>query len=334
MSAFVPSSMKFIAIAVLVCLCIPLLGYFIAQLRVAAMKRSLSWALAVGSIAFIDLATADEPAGFRMSVIIGVLLYGMKSVIYSEYVIREKRTIPFFRWVLFHLWFGMRPYVFMRKKDKPYADASRYFLDGFKRLLFGIALVLLSWGIWKFGIHFRWNRGLAAITATAPLLIGLSFIVHFGVFNLVTGYWRQLGYECQRLFRNPIRSTSLNEFWGRRWNLAFLEMTALGVYRPLSQIISHKSALFLAFLFSGILHELAISLPVRQGFGLPMLYFILHGIAMSAERAMERKGRPISAIPWVGRVWTMSWLLVPMPILFHAPFLKMIVWPIVGIRIS
>ena len=56
------------------------------------------------------------------------------------------------------------------------------------------------------------------------------------------------------------------DFWSRRWNLAFSEMTALGVYRPLSGNIGRKAATVAAFLASGLLHELAISLPVLAGY--------------------------------------------------------------------
>jgi alginate O-acetyltransferase complex protein AlgI len=33
---------------------------------------------------------------------------------------------------------------------------------------------------------------------------------------------------------------------------------------------------------------------------------------------------------WIGRVWTLAWLALPLPILFHPPFLRAVVWPIAG----
>jgi hypothetical protein len=35
------------------------------------------------------------------------------------------------------------------------------------------------------------------------------------------GAWRLAGVDRRPLFLAPLRSTSLAEFWGRRWNLAF-----------------------------------------------------------------------------------------------------------------
>jgi hypothetical protein len=70
---------------------------------------------------------------------------------------------------------------------------------------------------------------------------------------------------------------------------------------------------------------------VRAGFGLPLLYFAIHGALMLAERGLERAGRPIYRRAAVGRAWTTFWLLAPLPILFHRPFLRGVVWPILGI---
>src|SRR5207248_6050770 len=100
------------------------------------------------------------------------------------------------------------------------------------------------------------------------LLAGLSLLLHFVIFNILAGLWRRAGVACNPLFRAPLRSTSLGEFWGRRWNLAFAEMTAIGVYRPLTGHVGRTAALFVAFLFSGLLHELAITVPVQAAYGL------------------------------------------------------------------
>jgi alginate O-acetyltransferase complex protein AlgI len=107
-------------------------------------------------------------------------------------------------------------------------------------------------------------------------------------------------------------------------------MTAAGVYRPISAAAGRRSGIAAAFLASGILHELAISLPVRSGYGLPLLYSAIHGGAMLAERALEARGTPVSGRAWIGRACTIAWLLLPLPLLFHPPFLHGVVWPLVG----
>jgi len=52
-------------------------------------------------------------------------------------------------------------------------------------------------------------------------------------------------------------------------------MMALCVQRPLARTVGRRRALLAAFGLSGLLHEVAISLPVQAGFGLPTAYFVL-----------------------------------------------------------
>jgi alginate O-acetyltransferase complex protein AlgI len=124
-------------------------------------------------------------------------------------------------------------------------------------------------------------------------------------------------------------SQNLGEFWARRWNLAFSEMTTIAVYRPLAGLLGRGPALMAGFGFSGLLHEMAISVPVRAGFGLPLCYFILHGGLVIVERALSNAGHPLSGSP--GRAWALFWLGAPLPILFHRPFLAGLIWPLIGI---
>jgi alginate O-acetyltransferase complex protein AlgI len=108
-------------------------------------------------------------------------------------------------------------------------------------------------------------------------------------------------------------------------------MTAIAIYQPLVGVAGRGPALTASFLGSGLLHELAISVPVRAGYGLPMAYFVLHGMLMMVEGRLAKANRPIDGIPWFGRLWTLTWLLAPLPILFHRPFLAGVAWPIIGL---
>jgi hypothetical protein len=70
--------------------------------------------------------------------------------------------------------------------------------------------------------------------------------------------------------------------------------------------------------------------PVDRGYGLPLSYFALHGLLRLTEQRLERAGHPISRHAWVGRAWTIFWLVLPLPILFHRPFLAGVIWPLLG----
>ena len=103
-------------------------------------------------------------------------------------------------------------------------------------------------------------------------MIGVIFLLHFGTFHLLSLGWRRLGVNAMPLMRNPSRSTSLAEFWGRRWNTAFHELAARFTFRPLRRLVGAGTAASLVFLVSGLIHELVISLPAGGGYGLPTLY--------------------------------------------------------------
>jgi alginate O-acetyltransferase complex protein AlgI len=149
----------------------------------------------------------------------------------------------------------------------------------------------------------------AGFTACA---IGCSLVVHFGAFALMTAGLRALGFPAERLFVSPWRARTLAEFWGRRWNRGFAELTALAVHRPLRRF-GEGRATAAAFLFSGVLHELAITVPARDGYGMPTLYFAIQAAAVRAER----KGG--------GRTWTWACLLLGLPLVFPAEF-RVQVW--------
>jgi alginate O-acetyltransferase complex protein AlgI len=183
----------------------------------------------------------------------------------------------------------------------------------------GLAYIALGTALFLLTL-LAWRLIASPVLATVLLLPALSFLLHFGAFGVLAGLWRAAGADVGPLFRAPWRAESLGEFWSRRWNLAFSEMTALAVYRPIAVRAGRKAALATAFLFSGLLHEVAISLPVRAGYGRPLLYFAIHGVLTQ----MERERGPF------GRMVTLLAVVLPLPLLFHPPFLRGVIWPLLG----
>ncbi len=325
MSAYKPlhavDSLGTVAILALIIL----LGFAVVRARPLRFARLCSWALVLAGVVGTERLNSPEPAGFRMLALIGALLFGMKAVVSVEVQTHGARPLSFGRWLSFAaLWPGMRPGPFTRRAAESLPEVRQLFLGGCARLLTGLALVVLA--------RLAWLLTSSKLLATPPLLVGLSLVVHFGAFDILAAAWRWQGVDCRRLFRSPLRSTNLREFWGRRWNLAFSEMTAIAIYEPVVRAAGRGPALAASFLGSGLLHELAISVPVRAGYGLPMAYFMLHGILMMVEAQVAKANRPIDRVPWLGRLWTLTWLLAPLPILFHQPFLAGVVWPLIGLE--
>jgi len=157
------------------------------------------------------------------------------------------------------------------------------------------------------------------------LYVGLAsilFTIHFGFSSILFVGHRFLGWKVEKLFDNPFLSESLNEFWSRRWNLAFVDMDKR-LFLPLfSKKLPKHIVFFSIFIISGILHELAISYPVNKGWGGPMLYFVLQGFFTLVEGKINFLNNRL-----VKRIWVWVTLLLPAPFLFHMPFLNQIIAP-------
>jgi alginate O-acetyltransferase complex protein AlgI len=206
-------------------------------------------------------------------------------------------------WSFVLLWPGMAPGAFAVRGRSDRPAARRFARRGLRNALAGAALVLFA-------------RALGAHWLAPLLLVGLCLLVHFGLFTLLAALHRLAGRRVRPPFDAPHRSRSLGEFWAHRWNRGFAEMTALLVQRPLARRFGRGPALLLSFLASGILHEVAISLPVRAGYGLPTLYFVLHG----------------ALVAWLpkqhGRATALLAVLLPLPLVFHPPFVRGVIAPL------
>ena len=94
---------------------------------------------------------------------------------------------------------------------------------------------------------------------------------------VLAGFWRLRGVPVLRLFDNPVAARSLGEFWGRRWNLAFSDVARERIFRPVAGRWGAGWGILATFAFSGLLHDLLISVPAGGGYGNTTLYFLLEG---------------------------------------------------------
>lgn len=324
MTAFLPQDPAVIAVALGSIAASLFCGRFVRGIESAVARRVVSWTLVVATICVAVLICRTESPPVRMVVMIIMLLCALKVVVLVEDGLAGGAELGALQWVGFAmLWPGMKPALFVRAFTVRFGGSATLVERGLTRFVVGVVLIVLA--------RIVWLRTGSAALPTLLLFPGLSLALHFGVFNILAGVWRRLGADCSPLFVAPLRARSLTEFWGRRWNLAFSEMTALALYRPLSPCLGRMGATLIAFLFSGILHELAISFPVRTGYGLPLLYFLLHGGLVIVERVLASRGKPIEKMGWLGLAWLLMWLVLPLPLLFHGTFIAEVAWPIVGI---
>lgn len=293
-------------------------GYFITRLPNIRICRAISWSVAVVTVFFSAWMTTGQSALFRMISIVTLQLFAMKIIVLSESYGQNNR-LSFLRWCAFAFgYFGMRPALFENLPSKSILS-SQLLLKGLSRIVAGLILLYLS----------RANEDYLRQIFFLPellLLIGLSLILHFGILNLATAFWQFFGVSAKELFRAPYKSKSLKEFWGRRWNMAFSEMTSIAAYTPLKKRLGNNAAVFISFLLSGLLHEIAITLPTKSYYGFPMCYFLIHGILMQLEsKPVIRK---ITEHRILSHVWALCWLVIPMPLLFNYDFVTQVLQPL------
>jgi hypothetical protein len=157
-------------------------------------------------------------------------------------------------------------------------------------------------------------------------MIGIVLILHFGLFQLLSCYWRSLGIEARPIMNRPLASTSLSEFWGRRWNTAFRDLAHRFLFRPFTAWFGPRFGLFAGFLFSGAIHDLVISVPAEGGYGGPTAFFAIQGAAMIFERSAFGRRMGLGK-GWPGRAFTFLVLAAPVFLLFHRPFVVRVIVP-------
>lgn len=197
-----------------------------------------------------------------------------------------------------------------------------------------------SLGAWLFALA-KFSFGIALLRVAIALLpmecdllrgwvgmIGILFVLHFGIFHLLSLAWRALGFTAKPVMNWPILATSVSDFWGRRWNTAFRDLTHRFLFRPLTARFGARAALAVGFLVSGILHDLVVSFPAGAGYGGPTVFFLVQAAAIFCERSTlgKRLGLGRGVIGWA---FTMAVLAGPLVLLFHPPFVREIIVPFV-----
>jgi hypothetical protein len=157
-------------------------------------------------------------------------------------------------------------------------------------------------------------------------MVGIIMVLHFGTFHLLSCVWRSVKIDAKPLMNRPLTATNLSDFWGRRWNTAFRDLTHRFLFRPLTPRLGARGAVLAGFVCSGIVHDLVISWPADGGYGGPTAFFLLQGVGILAERS--RVGRAMGlGNGWRGWLFTMAVLLTPVGLLFHRPFVTEVIVP-------
>jgi hypothetical protein len=211
------------------------------------------------------------------------------------------------------LWPGMDARAFLAQAASKRPTAAEWTAAAIK-LALGIGLILGS-------RYFE-----APLLRGWMAMVGVVFCLHFGSFHLLSCFWRSRGIQAVPLMDRPAMASSVSHFWGKRWNVAFRDLTHRMIFLPTLRRYGRTAALMAGFIFSGVIHELAITVPAGGGYGRPMVFFILQGFAALFERS--KTGTRIG-LGKGGRGWafTQGLLILTVALLFPPPFVLRIINP-------
>jgi predicted DCC family thiol-disulfide oxidoreductase YuxK len=217
-------------------------------------------------------------------------------------------------------WPGMDAQAFLRETSRVARPARAEWIAAAGKTAAGILLV------WRIA---RDVLPISPLVAGWIAMIGATFILHFGSFHLLSLCWRRAGIDAMPLMRNPMRATSLAEFWGRRWNTAFHELATRFTFGPLRPRFGVTAAMVLTFVVSGVIHELVITVPAGAAYGWPTGYFVLQGLGVAGERTPVARRLGLGT-GWRGWLYTVAIVAGPVALLFPPVFVQRVILPMLG----
>jgi hypothetical protein len=139
-------------------------------------------------------------------------------------------------------------------------------------------------------LKLSWSSSLFFVSNYAKLVFLFSIMVLAGSWNndvlCCVVYVLSLGYYEVLTFSNyPFLSTSLKDFWGRKYNLLTHTLLKECVYIPAQNYAgcSKRKARYLTFAVSGLMHVYIVHFTFRRGYLRTMAFFLLQPLWIDVE---------------------------------------------------
>ncbi|GJY45656.1 long-chain-alcohol O-fatty-acyltransferase-like protein [Tanacetum coccineum] len=186
-------------------------------------------------------------------------------------------------------------------------DPDFYALLSFlKPVLFAAKVLLLAiiLNVYQYKDSFNQNFILFLYFTHFYLVIELVFSAANPLVWLLIGY----DFEIEPQFNEPYLASSLQDFWGRRWNRMASRILRPFFYDPvrvfwtpiLGKLWGQMLGIVMTFVVSGLIHELMYAYvtcvwPTWE----VTWFFVLHGVCSAAELAVKKATKDTFQLPWV-----------------------------------
>ncbi|KAG2242481.1 hypothetical protein Bca52824_095674 [Brassica carinata] len=162
---------------------------------------------------------------------------------------------------------------------------------------------------------YKHNLPTVLLWVLYPLYMYLPLDVTFNIIKFL--FTIILGCDLKPVFDEPYLSTSLQDFWGRRWNPMVSSLLLSAFYVPLKGKSNSSLAMFIGgfatFLASGLFHELLFFYTSHETpSGEITLFYVLHGVCTAIEMVATRStiGQRWAVSPVVSRLLTVTFIIV------------------------
>ncbi|KAK7333428.1 hypothetical protein VNO80_30200 [Phaseolus coccineus] len=158
-----------------------------------------------------------------------------------------------------------------------------------------LLLKLLILALIIYAYHYRQNFHplFILVLYCCHMYLGIELVLALSAIPVRT----VLGFNLQPQFNEPYLSTSLQDFWGRRWNLMVTGILRPTVFHPVYSISTRfvapsralSTAVLATFIVSGLMHELIYYYLTRAPPTWEVTcFFVLHGVCTAAEVAVKK----------------------------------------------
>ncbi|XP_009766446.1 acyl-CoA--sterol O-acyltransferase 1-like [Nicotiana sylvestris] len=138
--------------------------------------------------------------------------------------------------------------------------------------------------------------------------------------------------ELEPPFDEPYLASSLQDFWGKRWNLMVTNILRPTIYDPVRSIMLDRiprkwaplPAVLATFFVSGLMHEVIFYYIGRlKPSGEVMIFFLIHGLALALEIVIKKV---LNGRIWIPRIISgplaLAFIIFTSFWLFFPPFLR------------
>ncbi|KAK9075740.1 hypothetical protein SSX86_004069 [Deinandra increscens subsp. villosa] len=157
-----------------------------------------------------------------------------------------------------------------------------------------VILILIVRVVYHYKDNLQWIVTIALYFLYMHIVFELGFAVSaFLVKMFILGF----RFPMEAQFDEPYLATSLQNFWGRRWNLMASSILRATVYNQtrvictprLGRLGGQMVAIFVTFVVSGLMHELMYWYVIRLWPTWEVTwFFVLHGVCTAVEVAVKK----------------------------------------------